>query len=46
MKRRDIMKAAGLAAAAGALEAMPATRAWLEKVQARPAYKAMLDVGV
>ncbi len=34
------------AAAAGALEAMPATRAWLEKVQARPAYKAMLDVGV
>ena len=27
-------------------EAMPATRAWLEKVQARPAYKAMLDVGV
>ena len=34
------------AAAMGALEAMPATRAWLEKVQARPAYKAMLDVGV
>ncbi|HBX98228.1 glutathione binding-like protein, partial [Hyphomonas sp. UBA2654] len=34
------------AAAMGALEALPATRAWLEKVQARPAYKAMLDVGV
>ena len=34
------------AAAAGALEAMPATKAWLEKVQARPAYKAMLDVGI
>jgi glutathione S-transferase len=34
------------AAAMGALEALPATRAWLEKVQVRPAYKAMLDVGV
>ena len=34
------------AAAMGALKALPATRAWLEKVQARPAYKAMLDVGV
>lgn len=30
----------------GGLETRPATKAWLEKVEARPAYKKMLEVGV
>ena len=28
------------------LEGLPATNAWLERVQARPAYQRMLDVGI
>lgn len=32
--------------AMGGLANLPATRSWLEKVSARPAYKAMLAVGV
>lgn len=32
--------------AMGGLVNRPATKAWLDKVTARPAYKAMLDVGV
>ena len=35
-----------MAAAQGGLANRPATAAWLEKVMARPAYKAMLAVGV
>ncbi|MDX1293834.1 MAG: glutathione S-transferase family protein [Hyphomonas sp.] len=34
------------AAAQGALDSLPATRAWLDRVQARPAYQKMLEVGV
>lgn len=30
----------------GSLDATPATKAWLETVQARPAYKRMLEIGV
>ena len=32
--------------AQGGLARRPATKAWLDKVTARPAYKAMLAVGV
>jgi glutathione S-transferase len=35
-----------MAAAMGTLDNRPATKAWLEKMQARPAYKKMLDVGI
>jgi hypothetical protein len=35
-----------MAAAQGGLANRPATAAWLEKVMSRPAYKAMLAVGV
>lgn len=30
----------------GALDQMPATKAWLARVQARPAYKRMLETGI
>ena len=34
------------AEAQGALDARPASRAWLEKVRARPAYQRMLNTGI